>query len=243
MSTFPFADWAAGLVAELAAALGAVSDGPVTAGPGAPIGGPGWAVTLTASGAQRGTITAWVDTNGSDVLARLVMGGDDAPDARAVADMLREMWQQAASAISLKEPFTGIKLAVEGPTLAESGACAAAFDVSLGEHGTAHVCVTGAFEVEKPAPTLPAARNLDVVLDIELPIVVRFGRTILSLKALSGLGPGSIVDMGRTPDEPVELLVSDRVIARGEVVIVAGNYGVRITDLVSPADRVRALEA
>jgi flagellar motor switch protein FliN/FliY len=49
--------------------------------------------------------------------------------------------------------------------------------------------------------------------------------------------------MGRSPDAPVEMLVGEQVIARGEVVIVSGNYGVRITDLVSPADRVRALEA
>ena len=46
-----------------------------------------------------------------------------------------------------------------------------------------------------------------------------------------------------SPDEPCEMLVSDKVIARGEVVIVGGNYGIRITDLVSPAERVRALEA
>ena len=85
--------------------------------------------------------------------------------------------------------------------------------------------------------------NLDLVLDVELPLVVRFGRTVLSLKALSGLGPGSIVDMGRSPDDPVELLVSDKVIAFGEVVIVDGSYGLRITDLVSRSDRLRALEA
>ena len=86
------------------------------------------------------------------------------------------------------------------------------------------------------------AGNLDLVLDVELPLVVRFGRTTLSLKSLSGLGPGSIVDMGRSPDDPVELLVSDKVIAYGEVVIVDGSYGLRITDLVSRSDRLRALE-
>ena len=85
--------------------------------------------------------------------------------------------------------------------------------------------------------------KLEMVLDIDLPLIVRFGQTVMTMKALSGLGPGSIVDMGRSPDEPVEMLVSDRVIARGEVVIVGGNYGIRITDLVSPADRVRAMEA
>jgi len=65
----------------------------------------------------------------------------------------------------------------------------------------------------------------------------------MSVKALSGLGPGSIVDMNRSPDDLVEIVVSDQVIARGEVVVVAGNYGVRVTELLSPADRVRALEA
>ena len=84
---------------------------------------------------------------------------------------------------------------------------------------------------------------MDVVLDMELPLVVRFGRTIMSLKALAALGPGSIVGMGRSPDDPVELLVSDQVIARGEVVIVGGNYGVRVTQLVGPADRAKGLEA
>ena len=78
---------------------------------------------------------------------------------------------------------------------------------------------------------------------VELPLVVRFGRTVMSLKALSGLGPGSIVDMGRSPDDPVELLVSDKVVAYGEVVIVDGNYGLRITDLVSKSDRMRAVES
>jgi flagellar motor switch protein FliN/FliY len=69
------------------------------------------------------------------------------------------------------------------------------------------------------------------VLDVELPLVVRFGRTILPLRALADLGPGSVVDMGRSPDDPVELLVGDRLIAKGEVVVVGGNYGVRITEL------------
>ena len=51
-----------------------------------------------------------------------------------------------------------------------------------------------------------------------------------------------MVDMGRSPDEPVQLLVGSQVIAEGEVVVVAGNYGVRITSLVSPAERLRAMD-
>jgi flagellar motor switch protein FliN/FliY len=81
-----------------------------------------------------------------------------------------------------------------------------------------------------------------VILDIDLPLVVRFGRTELPLRTLTRLSPGSVIELGRSPDDPVELLVSDRVIARGEVVIVGGNYGVRILDVVSTSERVRSME-
>ena len=80
-------------------------------------------------------------------------------------------------------------------------------------------------------------------MDIDLPLVVRFGRTEMPLKTLTALGPGSVIDLGRSPDEPVDVLISNRVVARGEVVIVSGNYGVRVRDVVSPAERARSLEA
>src|SRR4029077_20615096 len=73
--------------------------------------------------------------------------------------------------------------------------------------------------------------RLEAVMDVDLPLIVRFGRTVMPLRALADLTPGSVVDMGRPPDEPVDLLVGERLIARGEVVIVGGNYGVRITEL------------
>jgi flagellar motor switch protein FliN len=85
--------------------------------------------------------------------------------------------------------------------------------------------------------------RIDVILDIDLPVVVRFGRTDLPLRTLTRLGPGSVIDLGRSPDEPVELMVSNRVVARGEVVIVGGNYGIRILDVVSPSERMPWMEA
>src|SRR5262249_14599677 len=86
------------------------------------------------------------------------------------------------------------------------------------------------------------SKTLDVIMDIDLPLVVRFGRTELPLKTLTALGPGSVIDLGRSPDEPVEVLISNRVVARGEVVIVSGNYGVRVRDVVSATERARSLE-
>src|SRR5438093_12104062 len=101
-----------------------------------------------------------------------------------------------------------------------------------------------------PAPAAPAAKpaaqhpsdRIDVILDIDLPLVVRFGHTELPLKSVTRLGPGSLIDLGRTPDEPVEILVSNQVVARGEVVIVSGSYGVRILEVVSARDRIRSME-
>ncbi len=84
--------------------------------------------------------------------------------------------------------------------------------------------------------------RLDAVLDVDLPLVVRFGRAIMPLRLLADLGPGSVIDMGRSPDEPVDLLVGDRLIARGEVVIVGGNYGVRITELAATRPQAIGLE-
>jgi flagellar motor switch protein FliN len=88
----------------------------------------------------------------------------------------------------------------------------------------------------------PGTDRLDAILDIELPLIVRFGRTELPLRALTHLGPGSLIDLGRSADDPVDLLVSNRIVARGEVVVVGGNYGVRVLDVVSPRDRARTME-
>ena len=88
-------------------------------------------------------------------------------------------------------------------------------------------------------PTENAAGRIGVILGIDLPVVVRFGRTELPIRTLAKLGPGSVIELGRSPDDPVDVLVGDRVVARGEVVIVSGNYGIRILDVVSNPFRER----
>jgi flagellar motor switch protein FliN/FliY len=239
------------LVDEFSAAVEAVLGGVTTTAVPDMANGAGWRITAMASGELDGAIIAWVDRAGSELLAMRVLGMDEAPDAATVADMLREMWSQAAGALSLKEPFTGIKLVLGTAEEVDAPATTVVCDLQVGD-STARVAVGGNAQVVQnmetlPAPIAPATLmpndKLDVVLDMELPLVVRFGRTVMSLRALSALGPGSIVDMERSPDEPVQMLVGDQVIARGEVVVVGGNYGVRVTDLVSPSERARVMEA
>jgi flagellar motor switch protein FliN len=85
------------------------------------------------------------------------------------------------------------------------------------------------------AEGMSASDRLQAVLDVDLPLIARFGSTVVSLKTLAALGSGSMVDMNRAPEDLVDLLVGNRVIARGEVVVVGGHYGVRITELTQQA--------
>ncbi|MGH9943521.1 MAG: FliM/FliN family flagellar motor switch protein [Pyrinomonadaceae bacterium] len=80
-------------------------------------------------------------------------------------------------------------------------------------------------------------RNIERLLDVELDIVVRFGVTNVRLSEVVRMGSGSMIELNRAVDEPVELLVNGRLLARGEVVVVDGYYGVRVTEIGTPAER------
>ncbi len=93
-------------------------------------------------------------------------------------------------------------------------------------------------ESASPAPRRPM---LDLLMEVELPVGVTFGRTQLPLKDAVKLTSGSIVELNRSIIEPVEVIVNNCVIARGEVVVYEGNYGVRIQQIVSREERLRTL--
>jgi flagellar motor switch protein FliN/FliY len=84
--------------------------------------------------------------------------------------------------------------------------------------------------------------KMDLLLDVELPVSVSFGRAQLALKDVIKLTSGSIVELNRSISEPVDIIVNNCVIARGEVVVVEGNYGVRIDQIISRQDRLRTLK-
>jgi flagellar motor switch protein FliN/FliY len=92
------------------------------------------------------------------------------------------------------------------------------------------------------APVVGAhSHNLEMLMDIEIPISVRMGSSRLFLKHILGLGPGNIVELDQNANEPVELAINDKAIARGEVVIVDGYFGFRIKEIISKADRLKRL--
>jgi len=100
-----------------------------------------------------------------------------------------------------------------------------------------------------PQPAMPGAApmvneaNLGILLDVVLDASLRFGQRQMMLKDVLELRPGSIVELDRQVQDPAELLVAGRVIAKGEVVVVDGNYGLRIIEVAQPRDRLESLEA
>ena len=84
------------------------------------------------------------------------------------------------------------------------------------------------------------SKTFELLLDVALPVSVSFGRTLLQIREVLKLNSGSIVELNRFAADPVDVVVNDCVIARGEVVVVDGNYGVRITHLASKEDRLRS---
>ena len=83
--------------------------------------------------------------------------------------------------------------------------------------------------------------RLDLILDIALPVTVELGRTRMQIQDILKLAPGSVIELEKSAGDPVELFINDRAIARGEVVVIDENFGVRLTSIVAAADRIKTL--
>lgn len=84
-------------------------------------------------------------------------------------------------------------------------------------------------------------RNLSLILDIPLKVSVELGRTKMPVSELLNLTQGSVIELSKLAGEPMEVYVNDKLIARGEAVVVNEKFGVRLTDIISPAERVEQL--
>ncbi|MDZ4727392.1 MAG: flagellar motor switch protein FliN [Leptospira sp.] len=85
----------------------------------------------------------------------------------------------------------------------------------------------------------PGQTNLNLLMDVQMALTVELGRTKMYIKDILGLGEGSIIELDKLAGEPVDLLVNGKLIAKGEVVVIDENFGVRVTDIVSPTDRLK----
>ena len=87
----------------------------------------------------------------------------------------------------------------------------------------------------------PAPKNIDFILDIPMQVTVQVGSTKMIIRELLQLGQGSVIELEKLAGEPMEVLVNNKLVARGEVVVVNEKFGIRLTDVISAAERVQQL--
>ena len=97
------------------------------------------------------------------------------------------------------------------------------------------------FQNLTPDNVQPAANNLDLILDIPVQLNVELGRTKIAIRNLLQLAQGSVVELDGLAGQPMDVLVNGCLIAQGEVVVVNDKFGIRLTDIISPAERLRRI--
>jgi flagellar motor switch protein FliN/FliY len=214
-------------------AWGGALGGPVTREPAEPAAESGWSAVLSAEVTGETELTVWFDQAAVMSWVRVAKQLDADPGDDVVAGALGAIIEQAARGFEGTPEAGGCtwREGVVGPNVAPRRATW--MTLSHETAGACRVAVAVAVPPSAAVVSRPVAdHRLRAVLDVDLPLTVRFGRAVMPLRGVADLGPGAVIDMGRSPEEPVELLIGDRLIARGEVVVVGGNYGVRITELV-----------
>lgn len=202
-------------------------------------------------------------------LSQLLLGGELKPSAVLTEEdreAVAQFFQQIATMVPISDwlgaadelDFAG----VEAPVWENAGQADFRFSTSQGALLTLRAQLSGDFltalqaaktagnkEEKKPAPprhpSSPGAVrdiHLELLMDVELEVTLRFGRREMLLKDVLNLTPGSVIELDQQVQDPVELLVGSKVIAWGEVVAVDGNYGLRITGLASREERLQSLK-
>jgi flagellar motor switch protein FliN/FliY len=98
------------------------------------------------------------------------------------------------------------------------------------------------FEDVKDEKQQQTKRDIEFLLDIPVEITVQLGRARMLIKELLQLGQGSVIELEKLAGEPMEILANSRLIAKGEVVVVNEKFGVRLTDIISPSERLTRLQ-
>ncbi|HYA23107.1 MAG TPA: flagellar motor switch protein FliN [Terriglobales bacterium] len=217
-------------------------------------------VIVVAAGALRGEMSLRIPRASALALAQIFVGEPPAPAAEfkpehreAVEELLRQIAGYVATA--LKPRWGDVQLRLDsGPPpswsagasgwLASSGEAPVAIEWQLSAALNAALLAAPPPAPDEPgepqreAPEINSHENasvvegnLDLLMDVELEVMLRFGERSMLLREILELGAGAVVELDRRVDEPTELLLDGRVIARGEVVVVDGNYGLRVLEV------------
>jgi flagellar motor switch protein FliN/FliY len=213
---------------------------------------------------------AWIGApaKSCDEIGKRVLesAGVDDGDQETIRSTYLEIINQALSGVAatLSKRTRRETSCLEGraaPPKSEADLRSYSFEITVGEQAIPAIAVFSksiedlpetSLEVSPPKAALPPPASalreesqkgnpIDLLLDVELPVSVSFGRAKLALKDVIKLTTGSIVELNRSVSEPVEVIVNNCVIARGEVVVVEGNFGVRIRQVISRQERLRTL--
>ncbi len=213
----------------------------------------GFAATL--SGDDAGRFSVLLDAT----LLDSPLVGEGVDQKAGWGELLRETAEAAAADFQTK---TGRKCRVEGFDPIESvSRVSRAFQLRSGERAWTILvrdevrpvkAEASAAQAAQPSlstetgraeavPSPPLAPGLELLLDVELDAAMRFGCCEMPLGDILELGPGDVVQLDRNVADPVDLVVGDKIVARGEVVLVDGNFGLRVTEVVSPRKRLESI--
>lgn len=146
---------------------------------------------------------------------------------------------------AMPSPFVLVLGENVAAALAGSGAAAGAAPQqstasNSGFGGSMNAPVVQAAQLSQLTGSLPAGagNNLELLMDVPLQVTVELGRTMKMVKEVLALGPGSVLELDKLAGEPVDILVNEKPIAKGEVVVIDENFGIRVTEILAPRDRV-----
>jgi flagellar motor switch protein FliN/FliY len=191
------------------------------------------------SGSAKGAFTITVDRNTlPQVLSAARLTGGESEGERNW-----ELWRDLVSNVAngAVRSFTGAAITTIDDAKWRLGLPSAAYELRIGD-ASMRVAFTDQVQVEASAATNNPARGSsaandaqdDLLLDIELEASLRFGSREMPLNEVLELGPGDVVELDRNVADPVDLLVGDKIVAHGEVVLVNGNFGLRIVRVAEP---------
>ncbi len=215
---------------------------------------PAFSTRFAVSGAVEGPLAVECAVRSGRVIAHTLLGesggqwagsGLETDEVEALQEFFQQVMGLAQSAASSKFGEIEIKASApqENVTSAEQFPVGARFQET---EITFLIDVDGlsSAKVKHTKSALGEKRsdNLDLLMNVTLPVVMRFGERQMRLREILELGSGAVVELNRRESEPVELLLDNKLIARGEVVIVEGNYGLRILEVATAQARLEAVQ-
>jgi flagellar motor switch protein FliN len=245
--------WVGKLEAEIARELGQPVS--LTVGGERPETGQGLRDIIEIPGARLSLTVDGNDVGNFLAEARVIEAG------QADAEMVRELWSGILASVAGRmsgkaHPGGPAEGSAAGSTQGSAEPCAlrlgsASMRMLLAVEAAAETgeAIPAPARAATATPGAPAAArpmerpggNFDLLLEVELDAAVRFGSREMELKELLELGPGDVVELDRHVADPVDLIVGDRIVARGEVVLVNGNFGLRVTEVAEPVRRLESI--